>query len=239
MEDFLTAEDYELWIILNRGPLIPTKQNEQDNAKAKNILICGLGPNEYNRISACSNAKEIQDVLQTTHEGTNQVKRSRIELLMRYYELFSMEESEPIQEMMTKFTIIINKLKSLGKEPKATVIQEAKELDKISLDELIGNLKTHEMRNLELRKEKPKREKALVLKATEEDESENDNLDIAIFAKFKKFMKNSRNAPKRESNSKPKKADKSLYDGCYMCNKMDHIVKDYPMREIEWKKERA
>ncbi|XP_070039781.1 uncharacterized protein [Nicotiana tomentosiformis] len=116
MEDFLTAEDYELWTLVNQGPLIPTKQNTQTetvpndpsefvatdfrmiekNAKAKKILIYRLGPDEYNRISVCSNAKQIWDVLQTAHEGTNQVKRSRIELLIRNYELFSMKESEPI-----------------------------------------------------------------------------------------------------------------------------------------------
>ena len=91
---------------------------------------------------------------------------------MRNYELFSMKESQPIREMMTRFTIITNELKSLGKvftyeelvsnilrilpaswESKVTAIQEAKELDKISLDELIVNLKTHMMRKLELRKE--------------------------------------------------------------------------------------
>ncbi|XP_070032482.1 uncharacterized protein [Nicotiana tomentosiformis] len=79
MENFLTAEDYELWTIVNRGPLTPTKQNGENeivskdpskfvapnfrmmetNAKAKRILICGLGPDEYNRIFAFLNAKKI------------------------------------------------------------------------------------------------------------------------------------------------------------------------------------
>ncbi|XP_070049426.1 uncharacterized protein [Nicotiana tomentosiformis] len=116
MEDFLTAEDYELWTIVNQSPLIPTKQNAQSetvpkdpsefvaadfrkmkkNAKAKKILICVLGHDEYNRIFVCSNAKQIWDALQTAHEGTYQVKRSRIELLMRNYELFSLKESKSI-----------------------------------------------------------------------------------------------------------------------------------------------
>ncbi|XP_070057519.1 uncharacterized protein [Nicotiana tomentosiformis] len=116
MEDFLTAEDLELWTIVSQGPFIPTTQNAQSetvpkdpsefvaadfkmtekNAKAKKILICGLGPDEYNRISMCSNANQIWDALQIAHEGTNQVNRSRIELLMRNYELFFMKESEPI-----------------------------------------------------------------------------------------------------------------------------------------------
>ncbi|XP_075103673.1 uncharacterized protein LOC142178245 [Nicotiana tabacum] len=265
IEDFLIVEDYELWTIVNQGHLIPIKQNAQSeivpkdssefvaadfrmiekNAKAEEILIYGLGPDEYNRTSVYSNAKHIWDALQTAHEGTNQVKRSRIELLMRNFELFSMKESEPIQDMMTRFTIITNKLKSLGKvfileelvskvlriliaswESKVTAIQEAKELDKIPLDELVENLKTHEMRKIELRKEEPKKDKALVLKESEDDESHYDDPDLAMFAKFKRFMKNSKSASKRETRSKHKQTDKANYDGCYKCGKLDHMVKD-------------
>ncbi|XP_070036252.1 uncharacterized protein LOC142167401 [Nicotiana tabacum] len=119
-------------------------------------------------ISAFSNTKEILDAPQTANEGTNQVKRSWIELIMRNYELFSMKESESIQERTTRFTIIINELKLLGMvftseelvskvlrilpaswKSKVIAIQEVKELDKISLDELVGNLKTHEMRKID------------------------------------------------------------------------------------------
>ncbi|XP_075077235.1 uncharacterized protein LOC142163975 [Nicotiana tabacum] len=204
----------------------------EKNAKAKKILICGRGPDEYNRISVCSNAKMIWDALQTAHEGTNEVKRSRIELLMRNYEIFSMKESEHIHKMMTMFTIITNELKLLLKvftseklvskvlrilpaswESKVKAIQEAKELDKITLDEL----------------EEPKRDKALVLKASKEDESNSDDPDLALFAKFKKFMKNSKNASKRETSGKPKDIDKANYDGCYKCSKLHHMVKDCPM----------
>ncbi|XP_070045791.1 uncharacterized protein [Nicotiana tomentosiformis] len=148
-------------------------------------------------------------------------------------------ESEPIQDMMTRFTIIINELKSLGKvftseelvskvlkilpaslESKVTTIQEAKELDKISHDEL----------------EEPKKDKALVLKDTEDDESDYDDHGLAMFAKFKMFMKNSKSASKRETSSKPKQIDKANYDGCYKCGKLNHMVKDCPMREIERRK---
>ncbi|XP_070032158.1 uncharacterized protein [Nicotiana tomentosiformis] len=230
----------------------------EKNAKAKKILIYGLGPDEYNRTSVCSNAKEIGDALQTAHEGKQLVNRSRIELFMRSYELFYIKESELIQEMMTRFTIITNKLKLLRKvftsdelvskevrilpaswELKVTIIQEANELDKISPDELVGNLKTHEIRKLELRKEESKRDKVLALRASEEYESENDKLNLAMFSKFKRFMKNSINSSKRNNGGKPKQIDKDSYDGCYKCNKLDHMVKDYPMWETEWKKERV
>jgi len=44
----------------------------------------------------------------------NQVKQSRIELLMRKYELFEMGDREMVMEMYTRFAHITNELKSLG-----------------------------------------------------------------------------------------------------------------------------
>jgi len=84
---------------------------------------------------------------------------------MRKYELFEMGDKETVMEMYTCFTHIINELKSLGKsftteklvrkilrflpqswEAKLTAIQDAKDMNKISLDKLIGNLQTYELR---------------------------------------------------------------------------------------------
>ena len=44
-------------------------------------------------------SQKIWDALQVAHEGTNQVKQSRIELLMREYELFEMSDQETVMEM--------------------------------------------------------------------------------------------------------------------------------------------
>ena len=135
MENYIQAEDYELWMLIKNGPLIPTKVIEdrskvhkkpeefnaddfkmmEKNAKAKKLLYFGLGPDEYTRISECESAKDIWDALQVAHEGTNQVKQSRIELLMRKYELFEMGDRETVMDMYTRFTHITNELRSLGK----------------------------------------------------------------------------------------------------------------------------
>ncbi len=44
------------------------------------------------------------DTLQVTHEGTNDVKRSRINTLTHEYELFRMNQNETIQDMQKRFT---------------------------------------------------------------------------------------------------------------------------------------
>ena len=68
----------------------------QVNYKAINTLHCALNPMEFNRISTCKTAKEIWDKLKVTHEGTSQVKKSKIALLSNQYEIFKMQANESI-----------------------------------------------------------------------------------------------------------------------------------------------
>ena len=125
-----------------------------------------LGPNEHNRIMGYKSTKQIWDLLEVTHEGTSEVKRSKIDLLMSRYEPFVMEPRESIQEMFTRFTNITNELVSLGRNiptdkqdrkilcslpqderwtAKVTAIQKSKDFTKFNLEELAGSLMTHEL----------------------------------------------------------------------------------------------
>ncbi|XP_009760634.1 uncharacterized protein [Nicotiana sylvestris] len=112
-------------------PKIRKEYNDADkkaiekNFRANKILVCGIGPDEYNCISACQSAKEIWEALQTAHEGTTQVKQSKIDMLTTEYELFNMEYDESIQDMYTCFTSIINELYSLGEViPRNKLVQK-------------------------------------------------------------------------------------------------------------------
>ena len=101
MRIFIQVLDYNLWSIIMNGPHILThtlnnlvmlkhecewddndRRMAQLNAKAINILYCALSINEFNRVSFCSSAKEIWDRLEVTHEGTNQVKETKINILI-------------------------------------------------------------------------------------------------------------------------------------------------------------
>ncbi|XP_019226214.1 PREDICTED: uncharacterized protein LOC109207698 [Nicotiana attenuata] len=129
------AEDSELWDVICDGPFVPTKnlgdppvaipktrkefidadrKAIEKNFRAKKILVCGIGPNEYNRISTYQSAKEIWEALQIAHEGTTQFKQSKIDMLTTEYELFRMKDDESVQKMHTRFTAIINELHCLG-----------------------------------------------------------------------------------------------------------------------------
>ncbi|GAV79150.1 UBN2 domain-containing protein [Cephalotus follicularis] len=161
----------------------------QLNSKAKHALFCALGPNEFNRIFSCDSAKEI--------------------MLVHEYELFMMHDNENASEMFTHFTTIINSLKNLDKShpnqervrkilrclpktwtPKLTVIEEAKNLTTLPLEQLLDSLMTHEttMKNHECVHTKKK--KTIALRASkEESESDEDGDMTLIISQFKKFLK--------------------------------------------------
>ncbi|XP_070022435.1 uncharacterized protein [Nicotiana sylvestris] len=87
MHDFIMVEDCEFWDIICDGPFVPIKTSGEytkadkkalkKNPRAKKILVYGLEPNEYDRISTCDTTKEIWEALQIAYDGTTQVKQNK------------------------------------------------------------------------------------------------------------------------------------------------------------------
>ncbi|GJR12731.1 hypothetical protein Tco_0795383 [Tanacetum coccineum] len=128
-----------------------------------------------------------------THQGNNKVKDNKIDLLVQQYEQFVISEDESIDSVFARFNTIITSLKALDEgyssknyvrkflkalhpkwRAKVTTIEEFKDLTSLSLDELIGNLKVHEMiiqKDSEIVKAKGER-RSLTLKAKKESSDE-------------------------------------------------------------------
>ena len=191
----------------------------QLNSRAIYILVCAiiklLMKNSCNKISHCKTAKEIWRILEITHEGTTQVKDSKVRILENDYEMFKMKPNESIVEMFTRFTDVVNGLEGLGKRvseqdkvseilrclplkwnSKTEAIEEAKNLKELPLEELIGSLMTYEMKIARQEKEmqEESKKKSIALKAQEEkvvEEAKLSNMedDIALITKrMQKFM---------------------------------------------------
>jgi len=54
--------------------------------------MSSLNVDDFFRVSQCKSAKEIWEVLEVTHEGTNDVKRARKHALIQKYKLFKMQQ---------------------------------------------------------------------------------------------------------------------------------------------------
>ncbi|GJU29502.1 zf-CCHC domain-containing protein [Tanacetum coccineum] len=238
-ETYVKSKDLDLWHVITDGdfPHIQFnpetkkdeivsfhKQNDDlkkklaKNNEAKMVIYNALPRKEYERIFMCQTAKEIWDTLLITHQGNNQVKANKIDLLVQQYEQFMIPEDESIDNAFAKFNTIITSLKALDEgfsskncvrkflralhpkwRAKVTAIEESKNLTTLSLDELIGNLKVYEeviKKDSETVKSKREQSRSIALKArkesSDEDSSTSDSEDeeyAMAVRNFKKFFK--------------------------------------------------
>ncbi|MCH82548.1 hypothetical protein A2U01_0003357 [Trifolium medium] len=144
MELFLRSQDNNMWAVIEVGEYQPTVKDsftpkpqlewttaESDrvllNTKAKLFIKSALCRKEYDRIMECKTAKEMWNTLQTHHEGTSRVKETMIDIRVRKFELFEMNEEETVDQMYD----FIGSLKA-----HEAILQEEKPLKKkmIALD---------------------------------------------------------------------------------------------------------
>ena len=103
-------------------------------------------------------------------------------------------------------------------------------MDEISLDELIGNLQTYELR----RSSQVKKDHDLAPKALESDGSNLDDEEMAIVdRKVKKLLKKAGWNFKKRSTSKSRSSDRDQLLGCFKCSKHDHVVKNFHLQKEE------
>ena len=163
-------------------------------------------------MSSIETAKEAWTILQITYEGTKAVKDSKLQRLTTSFEEIKMEEDESFDEFYAKLKDIVNSAFILGEtilEPKIvrkvlrfllerfhakiTKIEESKDIDKIPLTELVGNLQTYELGLTRIGKSGKSKSMALKAKSSDTDEFSNDEdskIKSYITRQFKKFMKN-------------------------------------------------
>ncbi|KAH9679703.1 hypothetical protein KPL71_026239 [Citrus sinensis] len=247
MRIYLQALDYEIWEIVCDGPFMPLTRNEvgEDipkpsrewnelekrkatlNSKAMNALFCALDKKEFHRVSSCESANEIWHKLEVVYEGTNQVKESKI----------------------SRFTDIVNTLGALGKtfsnsnkvkkiirslpkewRQKRTAIEEAKDLNILPIDDLIGSLISYE-EDLEAERGNEEKKKNIALKASKHESDEESKLDEeemdVLARRFRKLFKKS--GERRKFRDLKNRKEKKELIKCYECKKLGHIRTECPL----------
>ncbi|NCG69390.1 hypothetical protein GWJ21_16490, partial [Bacillus coagulans] len=223
---------------------------------------------EFKKISSTETAKEAWTILQTTYEGTKAVKDSKLQRLTTSFEEIKMEEDESFDEFYAKLKDIVNSAFNLGEtipEPKVvrkvlrslperfhakiTAIEESKDIDKIPLTELVGNLQTYELGLSRIGKSSKGKSMALKAKSSDTDESSDDEdskMKSYITRQFKKFMKNANGRSfdkdrRQSSSSQFKSQDKGRKDAkdggqytvpagpkCFGCHGFGHMKNECP-----------
>ncbi|XP_021748102.1 coiled-coil domain-containing protein 186-like [Chenopodium quinoa] len=275
MEMFIQSENYQVWRAIEVGDYEVTKTNAENevipkpiseydrsdfekkeiNATAKKLLVWGLGPDEHTRVMGCKTVKEIWDLLEITHEGTHEVKRSKIDLLLSKYERFEMGSKETIQEMFTRFKNITNELVSLGRvipmdeqvrkilrslpederwRSKVAALQESKDFTTFNLEQLADSLITHEL-HLSNKSQESSKSRGIALKVVQpsEEDSESGEEEAAMLVrKLKKLYRNKRFGDKKKRNFKKNQYSKET-GGCHKCGNTNHFIKECPLWESE------
>ncbi|XP_070047235.1 uncharacterized protein [Nicotiana tomentosiformis] len=282
MEAFIKSYDVNVWCIIKKSdfPLLqpkPEKKLEgyvstetlniddytddhmtivQINSKAQNLLYNVISGEEFEKISSCDTTKEMWDKLKVTYKGTGKVKETRINLLIRDYELFQMKDDEYIEDMLGRFSKIVGDIKFFGRlyssgeqvrkilrslptlwQPKVITLEYG-DLDKLSYDEFRGDLiafeQTHLKKHGHEEKKKSVPSKSTITESEGEDEEEGDKHQDYIVL-FSRVVSNTTRSSKnnRISKSSSRKGNeisekKNNDRKCYECENYGHIQANYP-----------
>ncbi|XP_022853916.1 uncharacterized protein LOC111375345, partial [Olea europaea var. sylvestris] len=127
MRAFLKSLDEHVWVSVQNGWKPPstivsgtvnlieislwTKDEIAEcnwNSKGLHALFMAVSPEEFRRVSMCETAKEVWDILETTHGGTKTVKNSKLQMLTSRFEKMRMKDDETFDEFYAKLNDIIN-----------------------------------------------------------------------------------------------------------------------------------
>ncbi|GKA07499.1 retrovirus-related pol polyprotein from transposon TNT 1-94 [Tanacetum coccineum] len=185
-ETYVKSKDLDLWHVITNGDFQPIVQNPETkldevipfekqtddlkkrlakNNEAKMVIYNALPRKEYERIFMCNTAKEIWKTFLITHQDES-INSAFARFNTIITSLKALDEGYSSKNYVRKF------LRALHPKwrAKVTAIEESKDLTSLSLDELIGNLKVHEMiikKDSKIVKAKVER-KSLALKAKKE-----------------------------------------------------------------------
>ena len=219
---FLRSLDKNVWQAVEIGQTKPTEASADwddakikaanFNSKALNALFSAVTNEEFKKISSTEFIKEAWTILQITYEETRAVKDSKLQRLTTSFEEIKMEQDESSDEFYAKLKDIVNSTFNLGEtipkpkivrkvlrslperfHAKITAIEESKDIDKIPLTELVGNLQIYRLGLTRIEKSSKSKSMALKAKSSDIDESSDDDdskMKSYITRQFKKFMKN-------------------------------------------------
>ncbi|KAK0607415.1 hypothetical protein LWI29_014626 [Acer saccharum] len=223
--------------------------------RAVNAIFGGVDSRQFSYIQNLETAKEAWEALQVTNEGTKAVKKSRLQLLTSQFEVLQMGEEDKFIDFQDKLLDIANQCQALGTpisserlnwkilrslpkrfKAKVTAIEESKDVDVMSIDELLGSLQTFEA----CMKQKAKN-KGLALKVVKEASSSDDDEEMALLVrKFRKFMRKGAKSSGKYSRDKEVKksftpphersghAKSNRKVQCFKCKKFGHYASDCP-----------
>ena len=158
-------EEPENQATLSTQQLNTLKEIRKKDKKALYFIYQAVDEAIFERISSASTSKEAWDILNKAYKGEEKVKMVRLQALRGEFDLLKMKESESVEEFYNRTISIANQLRVNGEEISdkriiekilrsmtrkfehvIVAIEESKDLNTFSLEELLGSLQSHELR---------------------------------------------------------------------------------------------
>ncbi|XP_057426461.1 uncharacterized protein LOC130719879 [Lotus japonicus] len=226
-----------------------TLHNEmkKKDCKAMFLIHQCVDDTHFEKIANASSAKEMWDIIQKVHSGSDKVKKVKLQTLRRQYEGLQMEENEKVGEYFTKILTTVNLMKGCGEKitdvmviekimrslaPKfdyiVVAIEESKDVDNMKIEELQSSLEAHEMR-LADRNSVKVAEQALKVGLDNHDgkkkkwtgKGKSDNKSKWSQGNSDKPESSKRRGESAKNGGNQRKTDKKNVE-CYKCHKMGH-----------------
>src|SRR5579862_3819922 len=158
-------------------------------------ILCAMDENQYKLIQNTKIAKEVWDILEVAHEGTEVVKDSKLQVLQTQFETLRIEENECFNHFEIRLMDIVNQNYQLGDpyldrrikqkimrslperfESKVMALEENSDFKDMKPSEVIGRLLAYESRKAPS-SSPPKKQKRIALSASKVVKEEKGDLD--------------------------------------------------------------
>ena len=139
------------------------RDSRKRDKKALYLIYQGLDDDAFEKISEAKNAKEAWDKLETSYKGADPVKKVRLQTLRAEFEALHMKQGEIVSDYFSRVLTVTNQLKRNGEklddvkiiekilrslDPKfehiVAIIEETKNLNEMTMEQLLGSLLAHE-----------------------------------------------------------------------------------------------
>ncbi|KAF2300482.1 hypothetical protein GH714_013766 [Hevea brasiliensis] len=142
-----------------------TEEMKLKDLKVKNYLFQAIDRTVLDTILKKDTAKDIWDAMKKKFEGNAKVKRSHLQALRREFETLEMRSSEGVTEYFSRVMTVANKMRLYGEDMQdvkvvekilrsltekfnyvVCSIEESKDIDALTVDELQSSLIVHEQK---------------------------------------------------------------------------------------------
>ncbi|KAK2411591.1 putative mitochondrial protein [Trifolium repens] len=234
------------------------RDSRKRDKKALCLIYQGIDEDTFEMVSGAKTAKEAWEKLRTSYKGADQVKKVRLQTLRGEFEALRMKEGELISDYFSRVLTVTNNLKRNGEkyddvrimekilrsvDPKfkhiVTVIEETKDLEDMTMEQLLGSLQAYEEKKkkkedieeqvLKTRVDSPREEHG---RSNQRRGGDRERGRGRGYGRGRGWRSNDDNNQRGEisSRGRGRGAPKSRYDKshvkCYNCEKLGHYASE-------------